>query len=156
MNIGSWFLSIAAEMECLSTEDILENAPEHPVEKQDRVVGIASEGLRRGFTLMQKRRKRMNDFVETFTYCDGGEQCRCNEKNLEFIQLKNEIKVLGDIFWNFVREEFPQIAEKSTIGIRANWQIVWVEDIHPHLGILQDLAINLLLTRTRLGKHRDS
>src|SRR3989338_3816817 len=35
------------------------------------------------------------------------------------------LNAVGDVFWASVRHEFPALAGKDNIGIRAGWEVVW-------------------------------
>ena len=42
------------------------------------------------------------------------------------------LEAVGDVFWGSVRYEFPALAGKDNIGVRAGWKVVWFE--HPDAG----------------------
>jgi|SRR3989344_3385812 len=108
--------------------------PEAIVSKSDTVVGKCSDEAKKVYIL---RTKIINRSREVFSkklllVAEALTQNLFPPPPPDFIKLLNESSVLctkekplGELFWYLLREEFPQLCNKPSIGIRKGWEVVW-------------------------------
>ncbi len=111
--------------------------PDSIVLKSDTVVGKCSDEAKKVYIL---RTTIINKSREIFSkklllVAEALMQNPFPPPPPDFKKLLNESSVLctkekplGELFWYLLREEFPQLYDKPSIGIRKGWKVVWT---HP-------------------------
>ncbi len=122
--MATWLEKIQVQMAALSPEGFAE--PECEVGENEHVVGEASESLKRLFTVAQSyvdlKVQKLGDALKAIKNREESAKLR-DEAN----DIGAEAKLLTKIFWQSVRDEYPELADKPEIGIRKGWKVLWKE-----------------------------
>lgn len=122
--MGTWLDKIQEKMAALSPTQFC--SPDRELGKDDHVVGEASEGLKRLFTVAQSyvdlKVQKLGDALKAIKNREESAKLR-DEAN----DIGAEARLLTKIFWQSVRDEYPELADKPEIGIRKDWKIVWTD-----------------------------
>ena len=106
--------------------------PAVELEDDDEVVGVLPEELQRLYALKVKASEAHRAIHgEILQFC-GRHISSLTEPPPEFDQLAqrhnlavHRAEALDNLFWTSVRIEFPELANKGTIGLAEEWQVYW-------------------------------
>lgn len=145
------------------------DATKAKAKKGDHVVGVMSLELRKVWFLLSASQNQGRELAETAAKLDrdhqeyhaqhGEDDALCEKFatdigaiNQQLVTLNGRSEALRQIFWNGCRVEFPELVGKNGIGIRADFQVVWMdgEDEPGSMsGLLQALGMILSSGRRR-------
>jgi len=128
-----WMESILAELKSVSVTVESDAEPDEEPGPKEHVVGIADSGLRKAFCLIKEyRRRTMRTAADVEV---SGAKLREEKKN-EAKWYYTQAELLSEIFWLSCRAAFPELRDKSSIGVRKGWKVVWSDQEERSLGIL--------------------
>lgn len=96
--------------------------------EEDHVVGEMSEDLKRIYTTWINLQESADRAILEAKYAKGDDQRKELTGRAKELHAKTE--ALEIIFWISVRDEF-ELWDKSSIGVRKNFQIVWSDEGPP-------------------------
>ena len=123
-----WLDDLNIQLEKLKIKELIR--PQFDVCECDHVVGQASDELKKLFGLSMILKKRVRELAIQMDYSNSVEEKKKLE--IEIMALAQKSEMLERIFWVQVRDEF-ELWDKSCVGIRRGWEIVWDEHSHPSL-----------------------
>ena len=107
--------------------------PQREVGEGDHVVGVVSEELKRLWGLRAEGRRKLFELERLLLLIAAqhlGEPeppPEYLEKRREFLLADSDDDAVNELFWAAVRQDFPEIAEHPSIGVRREWKVVWSE-----------------------------
>ncbi len=128
--MSEWLSKIQAELTDVSGEDNVE--PEEPAGSRDHVVGVANPELRKLFYLFHVYKQKTMEAASAMMMLRGTAR---EEKEQEAATYSAQAELIKDIFWVSCRHDFPILWDKSNIGIRKSWEVVWTEPSERSAGM---------------------
>ena len=119
-----WLERIQAEITHVTPQDIDSFAPTEKVRGRDNFAGPLSEDEKRGYVLIERRRKRAEDILRSHMTVCGDADC-LEKDNDELTRICSEINALTANFWASVHENRPKLVGKE-LDVRQGWTLVWV------------------------------
>ena len=120
----TWLKLLPLELQEIT--DFME--PPAEIKKNDNVVGVMSDDLKKLYTLwmMCTREAEQAKLNHRFSHSLEDEH--------KAVEYKAKAEALRHIFWTCLNEEFD-LWNKYTSGIRKGWQVCWSEesDDEPHI-----------------------
>jgi hypothetical protein len=118
------FLDILmTELQNLTEEEVSSAMPTEEVQEGEVTLGFLHPKVRRLYTLRKKFQNQAEDWM------NNQRQPRTEEDLHSFLQeaesKATRIDILANLFWFSVREQISRAKDKSEIGLRKDWQIVW-------------------------------
>ena len=110
-----WIIEVVEELQNIPLEECEDRGGE--VEEGDHVVGEMSPDLRRLFTHMARSGDRLRKYA-----------MELQDSALELHDMMCRFKLLTNIFWACVRDEFPELRIKPSSGARRGNKVMWSEE----------------------------
>lgn len=133
---ATWFKLLATELESLSENDLI--GPLAEIEENDHIVGDISSDL--DLQKLYALGRRLNAEAERLLV--DARVARSREEMRELGSRAQELAEKGsliiDIFWASIKDSF-RLWDKSSIGVREGWQIVWSDQSNSLPGIFRHL-----------------
>lgn len=108
--------------------------PEASICKGDHVVGVMNEDLRALYGAWIGKMEELRILAKKLAHMvvdyqdDPSPPAEFTKLQKQACLLHGKVTILDELFWNSVRHQFPDIANKSNIGLRWGWKVVWSED----------------------------
>ena len=130
--------------------------PDAIASKSDTVIGKCSDDAKKVYILRTKTIHRIREVCSEKLLLVA-EALKQNRLPLpppppEFIKLLKESsmlcakeKTLGELFWYLIREEFPQLIDKPSIGIRKGWKVIWEDDVEEAADPIAEESMELAI-----------
>ncbi len=110
--------------------------PDAKVTHCDRIVGKCSDETKKIYILREKVSQENREIASQMLLlvAQAIKQLPPPPPPAEFEQMQNKSsrlcikeKFLGELFWYSLRQEFPQLFDRASIGIRKGWKVVWTD-----------------------------
>ena len=123
-----WIIEVVEGLQSIPLEECED--PDGKLEEGDNIVGEMSDGLRRMYTYMTRFGSWMKKEAEKFDV--SGRKPKTLADLDDAIQkvsdMANRYKLISEIFWECVREEFSELRSRRSIGVRRGNKVVWSEE----------------------------
>lgn len=87
--------------------------------REEKILTVDDETLKKLYSLLSFYRREAEMSKVSFSYSQNDEDLRASAERLD-----EKATVLGDLFWFFLKERYPQLWHEVGIGIRTDWIIV--------------------------------
>lgn len=113
--------------------------PPEPVGEHDTVVGeITDPNARRIYSAFYSASAALAEGLKEISHfsidhpeamnTDSAHTAKLQELLNEQFRLESVTQILQALFWQEVRNAFPALARKATIGVRQGWKVVWINE----------------------------
>lgn len=109
--------------EARATPDSEVAEPPFALEECDHVVGVLEDSdLKKLYNLMRVKGDALRRAAKQLPESER------TKENVTLAVLDEEYTRVKDLFWTELRAAYPDIANKLSVGVRAEWQVVWSEN----------------------------
>jgi hypothetical protein len=124
----TWLNDLQLELENLDGKPF---EPNNEVKKDEHVVGIADPDVRKLYSLAMQWQKSSMETAVAARFINKRNEQEESFETAAILQKKSEL--LMEIFWVSLKEAF-NLWDKSSIGVREGWKVVWSEPEMPQIG----------------------
>src|SRR3989344_7179174 len=114
------------------------------------VVGTLSRDLQRLYAVKVRRSMELKRYLRAEVIKHAQNEANDVADRMEVVQSpafqlkKFECDLVGKLFWGAVRIEFPELFDKTSIGILPGWKIGWEK--------MQQISLGAMLAAAILGR----
>ena len=132
-----WLNDLIQRIEALSDEDVASQKPDKEVGKDEKVLGIIPDGLRKIFAyrgiLVDKYNAMRKEHEKEHSRPNHTDEM-CEKFGASMSLLDDEIEVTGKAFWRELRDELK--INVNPIALREDWKVVETQDSGPTIRLI--------------------